>query len=99
MAKKNYKQKAKKSWLPWIAVLGGLVLILVAVMLVFKRPADTTDPVEVAGVPRLVADKELVDFGDVKLNTTVRADFTLTNTGDGTLLFTEIPYIELKDGC
>ena len=95
--KKN-KRKAKKAWLPWIAALVGLVLILVAVLLVFKRPV-VPEPGEIAGVPRLVADNELVDLGDVKLNTNVQVDFTLTNTGDGTLMFTEKPYVELKDGC
>lgn len=51
------------------------------------------------GTPVLVVDKEKVDLGDIKLGEMVTVSFTLTNTGDGTLKFSQEPYIELAAGC
>jgi hypothetical protein len=81
------------------AVLAGALLLLAGFIF---YPRDSVDPSftpEVEGAPSLKVDKEIINFGDVQLNTSVTAAFKLTNVGDKTLRFTEQPYIELKDGC
>ncbi len=55
--------------------------------------------VEVKGRPSLKVDREKVDFGDVKLDKTVTATFTLSNVGDQALRFTRQPFIEVAAGC
>ena len=86
------------------AVTGALVIAAALVFLAVKSQNGDPNEVEnyvpaVAGQPSLVADREEIDFGDVKLGKTVTASFVLTNVGDETLRFTEIPYVELKEGC
>ena len=54
---------------------------------------------EVNGVPVLVADKEKVDLGDIKLGKVVKVDFQLTNAGHQPLRISEAPYVEVLEGC
>lgn len=51
------------------------------------------------GAPRLVVDKEVVDFGAVPYRKMVEAKFAITNGGKEVLEFTEAPYIEVVNGC
>jgi len=44
-------------------------------------------------------DQEVIDYGDVKLETNLTFAVKVTNTGDGTLRFREEPYIEVREGC
>jgi hypothetical protein len=81
-------------------------MVLGAVFLVgagyFLLPKDDVDPnyiPEVTDGPSLKADKERIDFGDVKFNKQVFASFKLTNVGDKDLQFTGSPYVEVKEGC
>jgi hypothetical protein len=60
------------------------------------RPAVT--PVA-NGSPRLAVDRTLVDEGYVKLNTTIRSQFRLSNVGDQPLQVLEEPRVELVEGC
>jgi hypothetical protein len=100
MTRKNRKNKGKRSSkLPFpalLAVLGG-VLLIGAGLWFFPRQSNAST--EVDGAPSLVADREQIDFGDVQYNQLVEASFELTNVGDGTLRFTQAPYVELKAGC
>lgn len=89
MSKKYQKQKKRKRF-PWLlAVLGGL-LVIVAIFLFNNR--DT-------GTPVATVDQELIDFGEVKLDTPLTFSLVVTNTGDGVLRFKEKPYIEIQEGC
>ena len=55
--------------------------------------------VEISGQPSLKVDQELIDYGDVKVNTNLTFDIELTNVGDQPLEISEPPYIEVKEGC
>ncbi|HXV42950.1 MAG TPA: hypothetical protein VEC96_07795 [Anaerolineae bacterium] len=100
-SKRRYKPTPQRQvpWL-WLAIGGALVLILgglgVAWMSSNTRPAVT--PV-VNGSPRLAIDRTLVDEGYVKLNTTIRSQFRLSNVGDQPLQILEEPRVELVEGC
>ena len=105
---KNRKKSRSKTGsrpTPLILAIAGVFILAAAVAFVIgSKKGDTilaqNDYVpEVVGQPSLAADREEIDFGDVKLGKTVTASFVLTNVGDETLRFTEIPYVELKEGC
>jgi hypothetical protein len=51
------------------------------------------------GAPRLVVDKNVVDFGAVPYRKMIEATFELSNGGKEVLEFTEAPYIEVVKGC
>ena len=82
------------------ALLIGLgVLLLGVVGLLAWRSASQAAAHDTTGTPRLKADKQRVDLGDVRLGETVSVSFEVTNTGDATLKFTEAPYVEVVEGC
>ena len=87
-----------RNLIPLLLALGGAILIIVTLLLVFQPPKTPTTS-EVTGTARLKADKQKIDLGDVKLGTTVRASFQLANVGDQPLRITKAPYVELKEGC
>ena len=98
--KKRYN-KHKKQQAPWpliTLIVGGLLLIIGAVF-AFSQSIKPKAAIEVTGAPRLRADKEEVNLGDVKLGQTVKVTFDLTNVGDQPLRFSEAPTVEVKEGC
>jgi hypothetical protein len=81
-------------------VAGGLALLGVALFaLLGRQQLAGGAAIEVNGAPRLKVDREVIDFGDVRLGEWVQADFRLTNVGDQPLRFGEPPYVELVEGC
>jgi cell division septal protein FtsQ len=84
-----------------ILVSGGLLLIAAAIIIGQTAWANRPDPslIEVSGQPSLKVDQELIDYGDVKLNTNLTFDLQLTNVGDEDLKISETPYVEVKEGC
>jgi hypothetical protein len=95
MAKKNQKyrkQKQRKNF-PWLlAVLGGGLLLLAAVLFA-NRSGDG------GGTPSIAVDEQKIDYGYVKYGETRSFAVRVTNTGDGTLRFKDQPYIEVLEGC
>jgi hypothetical protein len=83
---------------PLLVILGGVILIIVTLMIALQPPVNPTTP-QVTGTARLKADQQKIDLGDVKLGTTVKTSFQLTNIGDQTLRLTKAPYVEIKEGC
>lgn len=93
------KERRKKALIA--AIAGGLLLITAGVFIAKDTIANRPDPsvVEVSGQPSLKVDQELIDFGDVKLETNLTFALQLTNVGDETLKISEAPYIEVAEGC
>lgn len=76
------------------------IIILMGGAVLFLTPEQAAYVPEVMGGPRVAVAQEKVDFGDVKLDTTVEAVFHVRNIGDEVLQFLDYePLVELKDGC
>jgi hypothetical protein len=93
------KEKPKQSLLPLWLVLAGIGFVLVAVWAFSSSSTLTKANVEVKGTPRLKVEKDKIDHGDVKLGTPIQDDVRVTNVGDQPLVFTEAPYLQVKEGC
>jgi len=95
-SKKRKRQQQKKSINPvvWL-ISGGVLLIAAALFIVFGGSNNDSG----GGTPALAIDQQVIDYGDVKLNTNLTFEIKVTNTGDGTLRFQEEPYIEVREGC
>lgn len=78
---------------PLVVVVFGGVLLVAAAIIFAVRGGDG------GGTPALAVDQEVIDYGDVKLDTQLTFSVTLTNAGDGVLRIREDPYIEVVEGC
>ena len=95
-SKKRRKQQQKKSLNPLIWLVGGgALLIAAALFLAFGGDNNGSG----GGTPALAVDQQVIDYGEVKLNTNLTFEIRVTNTGDGTLRFKEKPYIQVLEGC
>ena len=95
---KNAGRPKKKGQLVFAAFL--LIAVVSAALFALKK--DTTGeatPQKISGQPALEVDRQAVDLGDVKLGQPVEVSFEVTNAGGQPLVFTEEPYIEVKEGC
>ena len=91
MSKKHKREPKSFPWL--LAILGGGLLILAAVLFANQSSSDG------GGTPSIAVDQQKIDFGDVKFGVNKTFAIKVTNTGDGTLRFKETPYIEVVVGC
>ncbi len=102
MSRKNRIQPARKPNVrigaSVLAAVGVLLLGLAAFAL-WRGAATPKATPEVTGAPKLKVDKSDVDLGDVQLGQTVEVAFELTNAGDRQLRFTDVPYVEVVEGC
>lgn len=82
-------------------IAGGVLLITSGVFIAKNALENRANPslVEVSGQPSLKVDKELIDYGDVKLNTNLTFTLNLTNVGDQPLKISSDPYVEVVEGC
>ena len=99
---KNYRtkygrSKPKKSRKPLFLIVGGAVLLIIALVFALQTPQTATGTP--GGAPELKTDKAFVDLGDKALGSIARVTFKLSNAGDSTLRFTKDPYVEVKEGC
>ena len=88
---KSSRKQRQKAFNPLILMVGGGVLLILAALFVAFRNGG--------GAPSLAVDQEVIDYGDVKLDTSLTFAVKVTNTGGGTLRFKEEPYIEVREGC
>lgn len=95
-----YRKKRNRfpAWL-LLAVAGGVILIALGFQAFRSRNPQKPAEVSTGGAPRLQADQEKIDLGDVRLGEYVQVAFTLTNTGSQTLKIKQEPYIEVAEGC
>lgn len=88
----------------WV-LLGATVVVIVlaaAVMLVNQQQQNSPAPgfvPQVTGAPRVAVSEEVVDYGDVPLNTTIETVFRVRNVGDRPLQILGEPQVELVQGC
>jgi hypothetical protein len=97
MSIRHSNKKTPTNRLPLFLVLGGGLILVVALIIIFSQSASS--PATSNDQPALVADQQEINLGDVKLGQYVQASFILTNTGNTLLKFTEAPYIEVREGC
>jgi hypothetical protein len=91
----------RKLFLPAMIVLGGILLVaaIVALSLRGAQQSAPNSPSAGDGAPILQVDKQIIDFGDVKLGEWVTASFLVTNAGSQPLSFSQPPFIEVRAGC
>jgi hypothetical protein len=90
MAKKNQKYRTPNKKFPWLLVVLGGGLLLLATVLFANRDR---------GTPSISVDQQRIDYGDVRFDELKSFAITVTNTGDGPLRFKEQPYLEVVEGC
>jgi hypothetical protein len=95
MAKKNqkYRKHNQKKNFPWLLVVLGGGLLLLATVLFANRNGDS------GGMPSISVDQQKIDYGYVRFGETRSIAVKVTNSGDGNLRFKEQPYIEVVEGC
>ena len=89
---KKYKKKRRE--FPWPLLVFGVLLLGAAAFLFLSRGGG-----DGGGTPAIALDTELIDYGDVKLDTPLTFSIKVTNKGNGVLRFKEEPYIEVREGC
>ena len=95
MSRKHRKQKQRKST-PWVLFAFGGILIIVAIVLFTNRSGSGDNG---GGTPKITVDQQKIDFGYVKFGNDKTFQIKVTNSGTGTLRFTENPYVEVLEGC
>jgi hypothetical protein len=93
MSKKHVKYKQKKSF-PWALLALGGALIFAAIFLFANQNGGGG-----GGTPKIAVDQQKIDYGDVKFGVNKTFAIKVTNTGDGTLRFSEAPYVQILEGC
>jgi hypothetical protein len=86
------KNQKKNGWLTSMIIIGFGALI-------FGYFLSPFSPLSASGIPKLLVDKEKINFGDVKLNEEKTFSIKVTNDGDSDLKFTEKPKIKVVEGC
>ena len=96
---RRQKMKQQKR-LTLLLIVGTLIIIsgtIIGINVWKNKPNLAL--VSVTGQPSLEVGQELIDFGDVKLDSPRTFSISLTNIGDENLIFSQTPYIEVKEGC
>jgi len=93
---KNSKRRKQTVSTPvFILMFGGALLLAAGILFGLQRARNGDG----GGTPALAVDQQIIDYGDVKLDTNLTFEIKVTNTGDGTLRFKEEPYVEVLEGC
>ncbi len=109
--KSSHRRKKRSSnnmiWLVG-GVIGGVFFIVAALVLLTRgsnnKPGQKAfgsdfEP-EVMGAPQIeVLPQDAIDYGDVKLGTTVNTEFKVRNVGDKPLVVIGEPQVEVIEGC
>jgi hypothetical protein len=111
MANKKSHRRRNKSTnnMTWIVMglIGGAVLVVAAIALFARgnnnsgeKAFDPNFQPTVTGAPAVaVLPNDVIDYGDVKLGSTVNTVFKVRNMGDQPLIVLGEPQVELVQGC
>ena len=91
----NKHRRQKKSF-PWPLIVFGGILLIAAAFLFASKSGGGDDG---GGTPKIAVDQQKIDYGYVKFGNNETFTIKVTNTGTGTLRFTDKPYIEVLEGC
>jgi hypothetical protein len=91
---KKYRKQKQRNQFPWVFIVLGGGLLLLAAFLFANRGAGGG-----GGTPSIAVDQNKIDYGYVKFGENRQFSLKVTNSGDGTLRFSEKPYIEVLEGC
>lgn len=89
----------KRSLWLLLVVLGAVLLVAGGVVRFWQRSSQSDVTPLVTGAPRVAVSQEVVDYGDVKVNTTIETVFRVRNVGDQPLKILGEPQVELVQGC
>lgn len=104
MSRKLRQQRRRRrrflARLGWVTGL-GLLLVAAGFWLASSGKSGQGNPelVEVQGRPAIRVDRQVIDFGDVKLENPKSFEVVVTNVGDQPLRLAREPYIEILEGC
>jgi hypothetical protein len=88
----------QRGWL-LLATLAAALLVTGGAILLWPRSGQPSVAPQVTGAPRVAVSQEVVDYGDVKLNTSIETVFRVQNVGDQPLKILGEPQVELVQGC
>jgi len=108
-SRRSRKQANNLTWLI-TGALGLVVLVVAALVLGSGDDSTAAGPGQkqfdadfepaVSGAPRVeVVQDDVLDYGNVKLGTTVTTEYTVRNVGDEQLVVLGEPRVELVEGC
>lgn len=93
-------QANRPKWLlPAALAVVALAVVSIVLWLVQGRQTPADFVPEAVGQPRASIDQTAFDYGDVKLNSTVKTVFRVQNVGDKDLVFLGEPRVEVIEGC
>jgi hypothetical protein len=93
------RSRSRPTFLLVAAIAVGALMTLLGAITLLSGSGVTRAAIEISGQPRLRVDRQAIDFGDVPLGRSIEAAFVLTNVGDQPLHLTQVPYVEVVEGC
>jgi len=91
-------QPRRRRWL-LPGVLSVSLLVGLTAWLLWPNRSPLADAPTYEGGPRLLVDRQEIDFGQVRFDKFVQARFRLKNVGDRALQIATGPRVEAVEGC
>ncbi len=100
-SRSNQKAQPPSRW-PKLLVPGALTVVVLAgaaTWFFFQRTGPQVVAAQYTGGARLAVDQDLVDFGNVRFEKFVTANFRVRNVGDQPLRLPANPPVQVVEGC
>ncbi len=88
----------------WAILAAGALLVIGVVFVLLRSNSGAASSQanfspQVTGAPRVSVAQDTLDYGNVRLGTTINSVFTVHNVGDKPLQILGEPRVELVEGC